>query len=63
MLDLSSRQAINDMETILGTIHYGGEYPANRFAGCESSQVGAGLDYSDDYHVYAVEWEQEEIRW
>lgn len=51
------------MDTVLGTIHYGGEYPANRFAGCKSSQLGSGLDYSDDYHVYAVEWEQDEMRW
>ena len=58
-----SQQAINDMDTILGTIHYGGEYPANRHAGCASGQLGSGLDYSNDYHLYAIEWEQDEMRW
>lgn len=51
------------MDTVLGTIHYGGAYPANRYAGCKSGQLGLDLVYSDDYHVYAIEWEQDEIRW
>ncbi|CAM9493067.1 unnamed protein product [Scytosiphon promiscuus] len=61
--EIDIMEAVNDMDTILGTIHYGGEYPANRHAGCKSGQLGSGLDYSDDYHVYAIEWEQEEMRW
>eukprot|EP00903_Cladosiphon_okamuranus_P010049 g9528.t1 len=61
--EIDIMELTNDMESILGTIHYGGEYPANRYAGCKSGQLGSGLDYSDDFHVYAIEWEQEEMRW
>lgn len=53
-------QAVNDMDEIFGTIHYGGEYPANVEAGCRQS---SGINFSNDYHVYALEWEAEELRW
>lgn len=53
-------QVVNDMDTIMGSIHYGGEHPANRYAGCRQS---SGIDFSLDYHVYAIEWEKDEIRW
>ncbi|MGS2720614.1 family 16 glycosylhydrolase [Paraglaciecola aestuariivivens] len=44
-----------------GTIHFGQAYPYNR-------HTGAGIPkqpdkWSDDFHVYAIEWEQNEIRW
>ena len=60
VLSLSDYQAVNDMETVLGSIHYGGEYPGNRFAGCRQS---SGQDFSSDYHLYALEWEQDVMRW
>lgn len=53
-------QAVNDMETIVGTIHYGGEYPDNLYAGCKQS---SGIDFSDDFHTYAIEWHKEEMSW
>jgi beta-glucanase (GH16 family) len=45
---------------VLGTIHYGGEFPDNVFSG-ESYLVPT--DAQADFHVYAVEWEATEIRW
>ena len=42
-----------------GTIHHGGSYPCNSFTG----QSIDGPDLSEDFHVYAVEWEEDEIRW
>ncbi len=52
-------EAVNQMTTIHGTIHYGGSFPDNTSAG---GTVG-GADYSQDFHVYAVEWEPDQIRW
>ncbi len=46
--------------TVFGTIHYGGEFPNNRFTG-ESYVVPT--DATADFHVYAVEWDATEIRW
>ena len=46
---------------VLGTIHYGARWPANDHAGGEY-QFPAGSNITD-YHVYAVEWESNAIRW
>lgn len=48
-------------EKVLGTIHYGESWPNNSWTGGEiHKETGA---WSDDFHVYAVEWEKGEIRW
>ncbi|HSR87804.1 MAG TPA: glycoside hydrolase family 16 protein, partial [Pontiella sp.] len=44
-----------------GTIHYHGEWPDNWYSG-GSYTLPTG-DFSDDFHVFAVEWEYGEIRW
>ena len=41
-----------------GTINYGMAWQLNKSAG-DSVEINA----TDDYHVYAIEWEQDEIRW
>lgn len=46
--------------TVLGTIHYGGEFPNNEFSG-ESYLVPS--DATAEFHTYAVEWDAGEIRW
>ena len=45
---------------IFATIHYGGEFPAN-----ESSSVTyvPGPNVTEDFHDYAIEWDETEIRW
>ena len=45
---------------VLGTIHYGDEFPGNVFSG-ESYVVPT--DARTDFHVYAIEWDATEIRW
>jgi len=44
---------------IFGTIHYGGEWPRNRYRG-EDTEVAPT---EDGFHVYAVEWKLGEIKW
>jgi beta-glucanase (GH16 family) len=46
--------------TTHGTIHYGAKWPNNRYSG-ESLTLNQNL--SEDFHVYAVEWKQDTIRW
>ena len=46
---------------IFGTIHYGGEWPRNTYAGHEYT-LPTGI-FHDDFHVFAIEWEEGEIRW
>ncbi|WDE14561.1 family 16 glycosylhydrolase [Thalassomonas haliotis] len=45
-----------------GTLHYGKAWPENVYSGTEYKLPG-GVNPADDYHVYAVEWQEGEIRW
>jgi beta-glucanase (GH16 family) len=47
--------------TIHGTIHYGGEWPNNQQTG--TSFTLASGTFSEDFHVFALEWEEGVIRW
>ena len=44
---------------VLGTVHYGMAWPLNVYAGGRSTHV----DPADDFHVYAVEWDEQGLRW
>jgi len=47
---------------VFGTIHYGGEFPANRFS---SSEYLVPTDATAEFHTYALEWDSStpEMRW
>ncbi|MEM8598771.1 MAG: glycoside hydrolase family 16 protein [Bacteroidota bacterium] len=51
----------NKPDEIFGTIHYGGPFPQNVFKG-RDLKLAAGT-FSDDFFVFAIEWEEGEIRW
>ncbi|WP_237066368.1 PKD domain-containing protein [Microbulbifer guangxiensis] len=48
-------------EYVSGTIHYGEPYPNNSFTG--NRLLSQPEPWSADFHVYAVEWEPNEMRW
>lgn len=43
-----------------GTLHYGSPWPNNQWDGNSYTHTES---LADDFHVYAVEWEENEIRW
>ncbi|HEY8941580.1 MAG TPA: family 16 glycosylhydrolase [Cellvibrio sp.] len=45
-----------------GTLHYGRNWPGNVNAGAAYALPG-NANPADDFHTYAVEWEEGEIRW
>lgn len=49
----------NEPNRVHGTLHYGGPWPANTYSG----DVYEGPDFSQDYHVFTVEWDEMEFRW
>ena len=53
-------ETINVPLSAHGTIHHGGEWPDNRSNGGSFTD---GTDLSALYHVYAMEWEPDQIRW
>ncbi len=48
-------------DVVHGTIHYGGNPPNNSQSG-RSYQLSQG-DFSDDFHLFTLEWEAGELRW
>ena len=51
---------VNGNNEIHGTIHYGGESPENTFTG---NHYAVASSATAEFHVYAIEWDAEEIRW
>lgn len=51
-------ETINLATAAFGTIHYGAPWPGNVSSG--GNRPGT---WSDGFHVYAIEWEPDEIRW
>lgn len=47
---------------IYGTLHYGRAWPDNSESGKEY-EFAQGSNPADDFHTYAVEWQEGEIRW
>lgn len=45
---------------VYGTLHYGGSWPNNTHTG---SPYDPADDVTENFHTYAVEWEEGEIRW
>jgi beta-glucanase (GH16 family) len=47
---------------IHGTLHFGDNWPNNVYAG-DAYLLPGDANPADDFHTYAVEWEEGEIRW
>jgi beta-glucanase (GH16 family) len=45
-----------------GTLHYGKKWPDNVYTGT-SYRLENYLSPADDFHEYAIEWQEDEIRW
>ena len=45
-----------------GTLHYGRAWPNNASSG-KAYQLAEGMNPADDFHTYAIEWNEGEIRW
>jgi beta-glucanase (GH16 family) len=52
----------SEPDEVFGTIHYGGEWPNNTFSGTPY-KLPEGGRFDQDFHVFAIEWEEGEIRW
>ncbi len=50
-----------DTKRIYGTLHYGNNYPDNTHTG--DNYVLQSSTFAGDFHVFAIEWEESEIRW
>ena len=46
--------------TVVGSIHYGGEWPNNVFS---NNEYVVPADATAEFHTYALEWDPTEMRW
>jgi hypothetical protein len=59
--EIDIMEAINQTDRIYGTMHFTDAQHQHTASG--GSYYAGGLCFADDFHVYAVEWEPNEIRW
>ena len=59
--EIDIMEAANGTTWVGGALHYGGSYPENTSTSGTYSLGGA--NFADDFHIYAVEWELDTIRW
>ncbi|WP_428786454.1 glycoside hydrolase family 16 protein, partial [Vibrio splendidus] len=53
----------DDLESrVYGTLHYGRNWPDNVYKG-QAAILPNGVNPTDGFHTYAIEWEEGEIRW
>ncbi len=61
--EIDIMEAVNlgpDDNVVYGTLHYGGAWPDNTSSGSSTTPSGNAWE---TFHVYAIEWEEGEIRW
>lgn len=58
--EIDIMESVNLADRVYGTIHYGGTSPANTSSG---ASFVPGPDLSQNFHVYAIEWDPDQIRW
>jgi len=59
--EIDIMESANSTDWVGGTIHYGGTWPDNTHSG--GTYSAGGINFADDFHIYAIEWEPEQIRW
>ncbi len=59
--EIDIMEIVGHADAVHGTLHFGGEWPDNTFAG--GHRPFADKELSEAFHVYGVEWTPDEIRW
>jgi len=59
--EIDIMEAANNTTTVGGTLHFGDNWPANNSTTADYSL--GGTNFADDFHIYAIEWEADVMRW
>jgi len=59
-IDIMEAVNLNPSEAVHGTLHYGGAWPENTNTGLSTTPSSNPWE---NFHLYAVEWEEGEVRW
>jgi beta-glucanase (GH16 family) len=58
--EIDIMEIVNSTQQCLFTIHHGGAWPNNVYTG---GNITRSSGFGDGFHVYAVEWEPDSIKW
>ncbi|CAM9477075.1 unnamed protein product [Chrysoparadoxa australica] len=58
-------ETVNTAQDVTGSLHYGATFSNDPLVpkGQNGCKLFAGIDYSQDFHLYAVEWTPKSISW
>jgi beta-glucanase (GH16 family) len=59
--EIDIMESANATTSVGGALHYGGTWPSN--TSTSGSYSLGGANFAGDFHIYAVEWEPDTIRW
>jgi beta-glucanase (GH16 family) len=59
-IDIMEAVNLDPSNEVHGTLHYGGVWPENTSTGASTTPSSSAWE---NFHVYAVEWEEGEVRW
>jgi beta-glucanase (GH16 family) len=60
--EIDIMETSNGTNSVGGALHFGGQWPDNTYIG--GAYYGDGpTDFSQDFHVYALLWEADQMRW
>ncbi len=60
--DVTGATQGDEENRVYGSLHYGKAWPDNVYSG-QGAVLPNGINPADDFHTYAIEWEEGEIRW
>lgn len=52
----------HEPDVVYGNLHFGGPWPNNQALGAQAYRLASGK-FSDDFHLFVLEWEEGEFRW
>jgi beta-glucanase (GH16 family) len=63
--EIDIMESVNTADEVYGSLHFAGPDGNHAHEGGGISAKEAGIDglFSDDFHIYSIEWEPNEIRW
>ncbi|GAB4819360.1 hypothetical protein N2152v2_006406 [Parachlorella kessleri] len=61
--EIDIMESANDMAELHGTVHFGGMWPQNAYLTKVIPTPSGSTPFAKNWHVYGIEWENEEIRW
>ena len=59
--EIDIMESSNNTVSVGGALHFGGTWPDN--TSTSGSYSLGGDNFADQFHIYAVEWEEDEMRW